>query len=349
MRYTSVERCDLAVRSEAEARKAGVSMAETVTRDNTYNGIRLSGGIDSAAGAGAGATTPTSGGVPAPASTAVQPTCTPTPGTTPVAAADAGAAPAPTPTPKTVALFATCVSDVMYPQTCAATVELLERLGCRVVFPPQQTCCGQIFTNSGYHKEALGAVRAFAKAFAPYDYIVAPSGSCVASIRDQHPMLAAQTGDTGLMQAVAAVAARTYELTEFLIDVLGTTDVGAYFPHTVTFHPTCHAVRMAKIGDRPYRLMQQVQGLTLLPLEGADQCCGFGGTFSVKNSALSAAMVSDKAHEVERTGAEYLVNVDNACLMNIGGRLHREGSTIRTIHLAQILACTQENGQRWAS
>ncbi|MCL1847737.1 MAG: (Fe-S)-binding protein [Coriobacteriia bacterium] len=254
---------------------------------------------------------------------------------------------------KTVALFATCINDVMYPETCVATVALLERLGCEVAFPVEQTCCGQIFTNTGYHAEALGAVRAYAEAFSPYDFVVGPSGSCVASVRDQHPLLAAETGDARLMEAVASVVARTYELTEFLIDVLGLEDVGAYFPHTVTFHPTCHAVRMAKVGDRPARLLAQVRGLTLVPLEGADQCCGFGGTFSVKNDALSAALVADKASEVMRTGAEYLVNVDNACLMNIGGRLHREGGaqgggcTIRTIHLAEILACTEGDGGRW--
>jgi len=245
---------------------------------------------------------------------------------------------------KTVALFATCINDVMYPDTCAATVTLLERLGCRVVFPIEQTCCGQILTNTGYHKEALGSVRSYVKAFSDCEYIVGPSGSCIASVRDQHPMLAAGTGDVELMQAVAKVVAKTYELSEFIVDVLGLEDVGAYFPHTVTFHPTCHAMRMAKIGDRPARLLAKVKGLTLLPLEGADQCCGFGGTFSVKNDMLSAVMVADKVSDVERTNAEYLVNVDNACLMNIGGRMHREKSRIKTIHLAEILACTEGDG-----
>ena len=239
-----------------------------------------------------------------------------------------------------VALFATCVNDVMYPDTCIATVTLLERLGCRVAFPVEQTCCGQIFTNTGYHAEALGAVRCYVEAFSSADYIVGPSGSCVASVRDQHPMLARKTGDAAFIEAVDAVVAKTYELTEFIIDVLGIEDVGAYFPHTVTFHPTCHAVRMAKIGDRPNRLLAQVRGLTLLPLEGAEQCCGFGGTFSVKNDLLSAALVADKAAQVAKTGAEYVVNVDNACLMNIGGRLHRTKNPVKTIHLAEILACT---------
>jgi len=245
---------------------------------------------------------------------------------------------------KQVALFATCINDVMYPDTCIATVKLLERLGCMVSFPVEQTCCGQIFTNTGYHKEALGAVRAYVEAFSSADYIVGPSGSCVASVRDQHPMLARETGDTSFVQAVDEVVAKTYELTEFLIDVLGLEHVGAYFPHTVTFHPTCHAVRMAKVGDRPYRLLKNVEGLILLPLEGSDQCCGFGGTFSVKNDLLSAAMVSDKATEVTKTGAEFLVNVDNACLMNISGRLQRLGSPVKAIHIAEILAQTKDPG-----
>jgi L-lactate dehydrogenase complex protein LldE len=248
-------------------------------------------------------------------------------------------------TGKLVALFATCINDVLYAQTCAATVTLLERLGCAVAFPKGQTCCGQMFTNTGYHREAHASVRAYAQAFLPYDYVIAPSGSCVASVRDQHPLLAAETGDASLIHAVDAVVAKTYELTEFLIDVLGVEDVGACFPHTVTFHPTCHAIRMAKIGDRPNRLLAHVRGLTLLPLGESDQCCGFGGTFSVKNDALSAAMVTDKAAEVTRTGAEYLVNVDNACLMNIGGRLHREGSLVKTIHLAEILASTEDTAE----
>ena len=243
---------------------------------------------------------------------------------------------------KTVALFATCVNDVMYPETCVATVKLLERLGCKVVYPIEQSCCGQILTNTGYHAEAFGSVRSYVEAFSSADYIVGPSGSCVASIREQHPMLAREMGDEAFVNEVESVVSKTFELTEFIIDVLGVEDVGAYFPHTVTFHPTCHAVRIAHIGDRPYRLLAQVKGLTLLPLEESDQCCGFGGTFSVKNSLLSAALVSDKAAEVTKTGAEYLVNVDNACLMNIGGKLHREGSPIKTIHLAEILAYTED-------
>jgi L-lactate dehydrogenase complex protein LldE len=251
---------------------------------------------------------------------------------------------------KKVALFATCINDVMFPETCMAVARLLSRLGCEVSFPPKQTCCGQMFTNTGYFKEALGSVRACARAFEPFDYVVGPSGSCVGSIREQHPLLAEMSGDVALQQAVEKMVAKTYELTEFIIDVLGVEDVGAYFPHTVTFHQACHSLRITKLGDRPRRLMEKVRGLTLVPLEADDQCCGFGGTFSVKNAALSADMVSEKARCVVASGAEYLVTVDNACLMNIGGALHRDQAPVRTIHLAQILASqADEVGEGGAS
>jgi L-lactate dehydrogenase complex protein LldE len=237
----------------------------------------------------------------------------------------------------------------MFPDTCMATAKLLRRLGCEVAFPPGQTCCGQMFTNTGYFKEALGSVRACAKAFAPYDYVVGPSGSCVGSIREQHPMLAEMSGDTALQKAVEELVGKTYELTEFLIDVLGVEDVGAYFPHTVAFHQACHSLRITNLGDRPRRLMEKVRGLTLLPLEDDDQCCGFGGTFSVKNPDLSADMVSEKARCVRESGAEYLVTVDNACLMNIGGALHRDEVPVRTIHLAEILASQGDEGSKEAA
>jgi L-lactate dehydrogenase complex protein LldE len=226
----------------------------------------------------------------------------------------------------------------MFPQTPQATVELLERLGCRVEFPEAQSCCGQMFTNTGYFREALDCVRAYVRAFEDYDYVVAPSGSCVAAVREQHPLLAADSGDAGLEQAVRRLAGRSFELSEFIIDVLGTEDVGACFPHSVTFHPTCHALRIAGLGDRPLRLLRHVRGLTLLSLPDWEQCCGFGGTFSLKNPDVSASMAAAKAEAVEATGAEFLVTVDNACLMNIGGVLSRSGSRVRTIHLAEVLA-----------
>ena len=144
-----------------------------------------------------------------------------------------------------VALFATCANDVMFPQTPIATVELLERLGCRVEFPEEQTCCGQIFTNTGYYDEAMGSVKSYLKAFEKYEYIVGPSGSCVGSVRHQHEMLARRDAGDAIGDRVAAVAARTYDISEFIVDVLGITDVGAYFPHRVTYHPSCHSLRIA--------------------------------------------------------------------------------------------------------
>jgi len=208
-----------------------------------------------------------------------------------------------------------------------------------------QTCCGQMFTNTGYFDAAVPDVRNYVKAFSGYDYIVGPSGSCVGAVRHQHPMLAAHAGDEALAAEVDKVVARTYDFTELLVDVLGATDVGAYFPHRVTYHPTCHSVRVAKVGDRPYQLLSKVKGIDLVPLPDADQCCGFGGTFSVKNPDVSVAMGADKAHHVLETGAEYLVTGDNACLMHIGGLMHRQRAGVKTIHLAELLAHT-EGGPR---
>ncbi|GAA6525008.1 (Fe-S)-binding protein [Intrasporangium sp. DVR] len=238
-----------------------------------------------------------------------------------------------------VALFATCFNDTMWPETPNATVRLLERLGCRVEFPTEQTCCGQMFTNTGYAAEALPLVRRFVDVFGDYDAVVAPSGSCVGSVREQHRMIA--EGDETLMTRVDAVAPKVYELSEFLVDVLGVTDVGAYFPHRVTYHPTCHSLRMIRVGDRPLQLLRAVRGIDLVELPGAEECCGFGGTFAVKNPDVSIAMGSDKARNVQDTGAEVVVAGDNSCLAHIGGILGRQRSGVRTMHLAEILASTE--------
>ncbi len=241
-----------------------------------------------------------------------------------------------------VALFATCYNDTVWPGTPIATVKLLERLGCEVVFPEAQTCCGQIFTNTGYADEAIPLVRGFVDTFAGYDYVVAPSGSCVGAIREQHHDLAERAGDAALVRRVDAVVPKVYDISEFLVDVLGVTDVGAYFPHRVTFHPTCHSLRVAHVGDRPERLLKAVRGLTFVELPQATECCGFGGTFSVKNPDVSISMASDKARHVRETGAEVLVAGDNMCLMNIGGVLRRQRAGVRIMHLAEILASTEE-------
>lgn len=227
-----------------------------------------------------------------------------------------------------IALFITCVNDTLYPNTGKAVVRLLGRLGHRVEFPEGQTCCGQMHLNTGYREDAAELARGYAKTFAGYDAVVVPSGSCAGMIREYHPKL---VGD----------GPPTYELTEFLVDVLGVTDVGAYFPHKVTYHPTCHSLRMLGLGDRPYQLLSAVRGLDLAELPGSAECCGFGGTFALKNPDVSAAMCADKVGHVLETGAEVLAAADNSCLMHIGGTLERQRTGVRVLHIAEILASTE--------
>jgi L-lactate dehydrogenase complex protein LldE len=239
-----------------------------------------------------------------------------------------------------VSLFVTCLGDTLFPDTGRATVALLERLGVEVDFPPEQTCCGQMHINTGYEHEALGLVRHFVAAFDRSELIVAPSASCVATVRAEYPRLAAQAGDPGLERAVAEIVLRTCELTELLVDRLGVTDVGAAFPHAVTYHPTCHSLRTLALGDRPLTLLRAVRGLELRELPRAGECCGFGGTFAVKNAETSLAIGADKVQAILDSGAEYCVAVDSSCLMHIGGVLRRRHLGPRTIHLAELLAQT---------
>ncbi|MFY1687558.1 (Fe-S)-binding protein [Plantactinospora sp. WMMB782] len=243
-----------------------------------------------------------------------------------------------------IALFVTCVNDLVYPATGRAVVRVLERLGHTVEFPLAQSCCGQMHANSGYRAEALPLVRGFVDTFAGYQAVVAPSGSCVAMVRESYPRLAA--ADPDLAAAVAELAPRVHELSELLVDVLGVTDVGASFPHRVTYHPTCHGLRMLRLGDRPQRLLRAVRGLELVALPGAEECCGFGGTFAVKNADVSAAMLTDKCAAVRDTGAAYLAAADNSCLAHIDGGLSRHANPTpdapRAIHYAEILATTEE-------
>ncbi len=235
----------------------------------------------------------------------------------------------------------TCINDAMFPETGQAVVTVLRRLGVDVDFPAGQTCCAQPMVNTGYLDEAVPVVRNFVEAFAAYDAIVTPSGSCAGSVRHQHALVAGRSGDRKLADAVAATSPKVYELSEFLVDVLGATDVGAYFPHTVTYHPTCHSLRMLRVGDRPLRLLRGVRGIRLIDLPAAAECCGFGGTFALKNADTSIAMGSDKARRVQETGAEVLVAGDNSCLLHIGGLLSRQRAGVRVMHLAEILASTE--------
>jgi L-lactate dehydrogenase complex protein LldE len=228
-----------------------------------------------------------------------------------------------------VGLFITCFNDTLFPQVGKATVTLLERLGVEVDFPAGQTCCGQMHFNSGYRRECEPLVRHFADVFRGYEAVVTPSASCASMVRHYHKLI-----DPGVTPPPV------YELCEFLTDVLDVTDVGARFPHRVAFHSTCHSQRMLHVGDRPARLLAAVDGLELAPLARPTECCGFGGTFSVKNADTSVAMGNDKADDVLATGADVLASADTSCLMHIGGLLSRRAAPIRVVHLAEILAAT---------
>lgn len=246
-----------------------------------------------------------------------------------------------------IALFATCISDVMFPQAAQATVHLLERLGHQVDFPESQGCCGQMHINTGYYPEAMPLIRNHVETFKDaldgrWDAIVLPSGSCTGSLRHQAPMVAEEEGDHELSVYASELAKITYDLPEFLVNVLGMVNVGAYFPHRVTYHTTCHSLRVAREGDAPIRLLKAVEGIDYVPLPDADVCCGFGGTFSLKNPETSASMLADKMANIVSTGAEIVAAGDYSCLMNIGGGLSRTRAGIRAMHLAEILAGTKD-------
>jgi L-lactate dehydrogenase complex protein LldE len=236
-----------------------------------------------------------------------------------------------------VSLFVTCLTDTMFPEAGIAAVRLLERLGHDVDFPEAQTCCGQLHFNTGYHEEALVLARRFARVFADREVIVAPSASCVAMVREYYSYLAERAGDERLASEAAALGSRVLELTELLTGTLGIEDVGASFPHRVTYHPTCHSLRLLRLGDAPLRLLRGVQGIDVVELPQAGECCGFGGTFALKNADTSSAMLADKVRAVLDTGAEVVTAVDASCLAHIGGGLSRQRTGVRTAHLAEIL------------
>ncbi len=243
-----------------------------------------------------------------------------------------------------IALFATCLGDTLFPGAAIATVRVLERLGHSVAFPQEQTCCGQMHSNSGYEAQARGLARRFVATFGSdeFDAVVAPSGSCAAMVRDQYPRLAASSGDDQLTNAVAGLTPRVFELSQLLVNELGIEDVGAYYPHRVTYHPTCHSLRLLHVGDAPLRLLRAVRGIDLIELGEAESCCGFGGTFAVKNADTSAAMLTDKLRAILDTGAEVCTALDSSCLMQIGGGLSRQRAGVRTVHLAEILASQED-------
>jgi L-lactate dehydrogenase complex protein LldE len=221
-----------------------------------------------------------------------------------------------------IALFVTCIGDTLSPEAARSCVEVLERLGHEVVFPSEQTCCGQMHLNSGYRDEAQRLAERFARVFGGYDLVVSPSSSCVGTVREFYGL------------------ENVFELSELLVHRLGVEDVGAVFPHRVAYHPTCHSLRVTHVGDAPLRLLQHVRGLELVELADAEECCGFGGTFAIKNADTSSAMLGDKCDRVEQSGAEVCTAVDASCLLQIGGGLARRSSHVRTHHLAEILAAT---------
>ena len=245
-----------------------------------------------------------------------------------------------------ISLFITCYNDTLFPSTGKAVVAVLERLGHTVEFRAAQSCCGQMHFNTGYRKEALPLLEHFLDVFHDAEVICIPSSSCVATIRDHYPKMAAATGDPAKIKQVEQLLPRIFEFSELLVDKLNVTDVGAFYPHAVTLHPSCHSLRSLHVGSKPARLLRHVRALTLIDLPDREQCCGFGGTFAIKNAEVSAAMLSDKVHSILATRAEVCTAVDNSCLMHIGGALSRQRTGVKCLHLAEILAETFEQSVR---
>jgi L-lactate dehydrogenase complex protein LldE len=241
-----------------------------------------------------------------------------------------------------ISLFITCYNDTLFPGTGQSVVRVLERLGHAVHFPREQTCCGQMHFNTGYRQEAYPLAKRWVEIFADAEAVCIPSSSCVAMIREYYPALAQENGDASMQASLEALLPRVFEFSELLVDRLGVSDVGAYFPHRVTYHASCHGLRSLHLGDKPLQLLRAVRGLELVPLENVEQCCGFGGTFAVKNADVSAAMLTEKLRAVLNTRAEVCTACDNSCLMHLQGMLHRQFAGVRTLHLAEILAETEE-------
>mgnify|MGYP005847837783 CR=1 FL=1 len=236
-----------------------------------------------------------------------------------------------------ISFFATCITDVVYPRVGIKSVELLERLGCTVLFNPKQTCCGQPLTNTGYHEKAEKSMRLLIDALLEddCDYVVAPSGSCALQVKEFPHFF---RGDAQWEGKAKTLAAKTFEITDFIVNVLKIVDVGAELNGRAAYHPSCHMTRLLGVKEPPLRLLENVRGLQLVPFKGQDKCCGFGGTFAVKMSELSGAMVAEKVHNIVEAGVDYVIGADNACLMNIDGRLRAEGHAIKVLHIVEVLA-----------
>ncbi|APB73398.1 (Fe-S)-binding protein [Paenibacillus polymyxa] len=233
-----------------------------------------------------------------------------------------------------VSLFITCLSDAIYPKVGEAMARLLARYGVQLDFPKIQTCCGQPSYNSGYWDETRIAAKTILKAFNDSDFVVSPSGSCTYMLH-HYPELFKDEPEW--LDSARRLEQKTYEFTQFMVQVLGVTDVGASFPHTVTYHPSCHGTRLLGVKEEPMKLLGSVKGLQLVPLPFAEDCCGFGGTFAVKMPDISGAMVTEKVDHIRETEAEVLVGLDMACLMNIAGNLRYREEPVRVMHLAELL------------
>jgi L-lactate dehydrogenase complex protein LldE len=235
-----------------------------------------------------------------------------------------------------VTLFVQCLVDSLYPEVGEAMVALFNRLGISVRCPANQTCCGQPAFNAGHRKAAGAAARRFIQIFEDADVIVCPSGSCVAMVRHHYPELFKD--DQKWLDRAAGVGRKTFELSQYLVDVLGIDDVGASYPGKVTYHDSCHLLRGLGVADQPRRLIRNIRDAELVEMKAADRCCGFGGTFAVKYPDISVAMVDEKISNIIASGADTVTGCDISCLMNIQGRLSRIGSPVKTMHLAQLLA-----------
>lgn len=233
-----------------------------------------------------------------------------------------------------VTLFSTCLVDLFQPNVGIATVELLEKLGCKIDFPPAQICCGQPAYNSGYVHEAKPAMIHLLETFQHAEYIVTPSGSCALMLKEHEHVF---RDDPKLHAIAKQVASKTYELTQFIVHVLGITKIDTSLPGTAVFHTSCHMTRLLGAKEEPKLLLNNVNNLTIQPLTGQSQCCGFGGTFSVKMGDISAEMVKEKVEHIKQANTDYLIGADCGCLMNIGGRLSREQQAIEVLHIAEVL------------
>ncbi|MCM3128932.1 (Fe-S)-binding protein [Paenibacillus provencensis] len=233
-----------------------------------------------------------------------------------------------------VSIFITCLSDAIYPRVGEAMVRILARYGIQVDFPKVQTCCGQPAYNSGYFDEARAAARTILDAFDDSDFVVSPSGSCTYMVHHYSNLF---QEEPEMLEKAKRLEAKTYEFTQFLVHVMGIKDLGAVFPHKVTYHPSCHGSRLLGVKNEPMALLQEVKGIDFVPLPFAEDCCGFGGTFAVKMADISGAMVTEKAEHVVETEAEVLVGLDMACLMNIAGQLRYRNQPVRVMHLAELL------------